>query len=231
MNLVKKVGGTRILHELVQILDEPQVVSALRRLEQFDLLKFIDPRLTFDQSSAQLLVAAERSSNWFDLLYTGEDYLRWLLYLGCLIDPLTARGVERVCKVLDLRPKHQDILLRQMSDGRLALKTALRRASGKNRVKKSEIYHWFQGLSLEVVLFLMARTQDERVRKWISQFVTGLRKEQVLLNGKDLIALGLRPGKYFNQVFMVLLEARLDGEIFSREDEIALVKQRFLPAG
>jgi len=231
MNLVKKVGGTRILNELVQILDEPQVVSALRRLEQFDLLKFIDPRLSFDQQSAQLFAAAEQTSNWFDLLYTGEEYYRWLLYLCCLLDPLSGKGVERVCRALDLRPNYQEILLLQLPKGRLALKAAISRASGKNRVKNSEIYHWFRDLSLEVVMFLMARSGDERVRKWISQFVTQLRKEQVVLNGNDLIALGLKPGKYFNRVFQTLLDARLDGEISSRKEEETLVKEKFLSAG
>jgi len=215
----------------VQILDEPQVVSALRRLEQFDLLKFIDPRLSFDQHSAQLFVAAEQTSNWFDLLYTGEEYYRWLLYFCCLLDPLSGKGVERVCKALDLQPKYQEILLSQLPKGRQALKVAISRATGKNRVKKSEIFHWFCGLSLEVVLFLMARTGDERVRKWISQYVTHLRKEQVILNGNDLIAIGLKPGKYFYQVFLTLLNARLDGEISSREEELALVKEKFLSAG
>lgn len=229
MNLVKKVGGTRILNELVQILDEPLVVSALRRLEQFDLLKFIDSRLTFDQPSVQLFVAAERASNWFDLLYTGEKYYRWLLYLCCLLDPLSFKGVERVCRALDLKPKCREILLDQLPKGRQALKAALRRASGRNRVQMSEIYHWFCGLSLEVVLFLMASTTDERVRKWISQYVTHLRKEQVILNGNDLIALGLKPSRQFCQVLTALLDARLDGTISSREEEISFVKQRYLP--
>ena len=42
---VKKIAGVRILHELEQILDEPRVVSALERLDHFELLKFIDPQL------------------------------------------------------------------------------------------------------------------------------------------------------------------------------------------
>ena len=35
MKLVRKVGGPRILNELEQLLDEPQVVAALERLDQF----------------------------------------------------------------------------------------------------------------------------------------------------------------------------------------------------
>jgi len=204
------------------------VVSALRRLEQFELLKFIDPRLRFDQRSAQLFVAAERANSWFDLLYTGEDCQRWLVYLFCLLDQLSEKGVGRVCQWLDLQPKYQQQLLEQLPRGRIALKIALRQSTTQKTAKNSEVYHWFSGLSLEIILFLMARTEDERVRKWISLYVTQLRNIHIILDGNDLIGLGLQPGPGFHQVFATLLDARLDGKISTREEEIALVKRDFL---
>lgn len=228
MNLVKKVGGARILNELRQILDEPQVVSALRRLEQFDLLKFIDPRLRFDQKSVQLFISAERASSWFDLLYTGESYHRWLLYLFCLLGTLSEKGMVRVCNWLCLQPKYQDLLLEQLPKGDKALRIASRRARQKSEPRNSEVYHWFSGLSLEMILFLMSLTNDERVGKWISNYVTHLRKVRVILDGKDLIELGLSPGPHFHDIFLCLHNARLDGEIRSVAEEKALVRDRFL---
>ena len=200
----------------------------MRRLEQFDLLKFIDPRLHFDQQSAQLFVAAERSSSWFDLLYTDENYQRWLLYLYCLLDPLSEKGIARVCTWLDLQPKYQYPLLDEMPRGCAALKAAERQSALRKEAKNSQIYHWFCGLSLEIILFLMARTGDEQVRKWISSYVTHLRGVRVVLNGNDLIGLGLQPGPHFHKVFLSLLDARLDGQISSREEEVAWVQREYL---
>jgi tRNA nucleotidyltransferase (CCA-adding enzyme) len=228
MNLVKKVGGTRILSELRQILDEPQVISALRRLEQFDLLKFIDPYLHFDRKTAQLIVAAEKSSSWFDLLYTGEEYRRWLLYLICLLSPLSPKGILRVCCWLDLQPKYQNLFLAQLPKGTKALKAAQFRAQSGKIPENSEIYHWFNNLSLEMILFLMSRTENDQVRKWISQYVTSLRKVRVLLDGNALIELGLQPGPHFHNVFLALLDARLNGQVRSLEEEKDLVRGRFL---
>ncbi len=230
LNLVKKVGGRRILNELIQILDEPQVVSALRRLEHFDLLKYIDSRLRFDQQAAHLFVAAERSGSWFDLLYTGEVCRRWLIYLFCLVDPLSPKGVQRVCRWLDLQPKHQDLLLDQLPKGHRVLKLAFRRSANRKTPSNSEIYHWFSGFKLEVVLYLMARSKDETVRKWISHYVTHLRNVKVMLDGKALIALGLPPGRYFHDIFLDLLDARLDDRVVTLDDEIALVREQYLSA-
>ena len=227
LKLVKKVGGSRILNELEQILNEPQVVSALGRLDQFDLLKFIDTRLRFDQKSAKLFVAAERAGSWFDLLYTGESYRRWLLYLLCLLDNLSEKGVCRVVGRLGIQPKDRILLLEQLPRGKRILKMIRPRRNEQAVPKNSEVYHWFDGLSLEVVLYLMARTENEKLRKWISLYMTDLRKEKVILNGRDLISLGFSTGRHFQDIFCFLLNARLNLEVHTREEEIALVKKNF----
>ncbi len=224
---VKKIAGVRILHELEQILDEPRVVAALNRLDQFDLLKFIDPKLHFGEQSANLFVAAERASSWFDLLYTGESYRRWMLYLFCLFDNLSEKGVSRVGDWLGVPLKDRVLLLEQLPKAKQLLKLIKQRRNKQIDPKNSEIYLWFNGLSVEVILYLMARSDSENLRKWISLYMTDLRREKVILNGKDLIALGFPPGKYFQDIFDFLLKARLNLEIDTREEEILLVKKHF----
>ncbi len=226
---VRKISGIRILHELEQILDEPRVVPALNRLEQFDLLKFIDPKLHFNQQTAILFVAAERSSSWFDLLYTGENYRRWLLYLLCLLDDLTEKGVDRIGRWLGVQPKDHLLLCEQLPAAKQFLKFIRQHSYGQGEPKNSDIYSWLNGFSLEVILFLMARSENEKVRKWISFYVTDLRKEKVLLDGESLISLGFAPGRYFQDIFKMLLDARLNHEINTREEEILLVQKKFSP--
>lgn len=224
---VQKVSGLRILNELEQILDEPRVVPALNRLGQFELLKFIDPQLCFKLDTASLFVAAERASSWFDLLYTGENYRRWLLYLFCLVDNLSAKGARRVSDWLGMQPRDRVLLLEQVPKAKLLLKMIKQRRKRLNDPKNSEIYFWFDGLSIEVILYLMARSDDENLRKWISLYMTDLRKEKVILNGDDLISLGFTPGRYFQGIFEFLLNARLNKEVITREDEVILVNNHF----
>ncbi len=224
---VQKVAGLRILNELEQILDEPRVVPALNRLDQFDLLKFIDPQLCFDQNTASLFVAAERASSWFDLLYTGEEYRRWLLYLFCLFDNLSAKRVARVSDWLGMQPKDRTLLLEQVPEVRQLEKKIKQRRNGRSEPKNSEIFFWFDGLSIETILYLMARSDNENLRQWISLYMTELRKEKVILNGDDLIALGFPPGRYFQEIFEFLLIGRLNREIHTREEEILFVNQHF----
>jgi tRNA nucleotidyltransferase (CCA-adding enzyme) len=48
----------------------------------------------------------------------------------------------------------------------------------------------------------------------------------VIISGKDLLKLGLKPGPLFSQLLQAVLEARLNGRVKTREDELAFVKNR-----
>lgn len=56
-----------------------------------------------------------------------------------------------------------------------------------------------------------------------------LGKKQALISGGDLIGLGLTPGPLFKTLLSEIEEARLDGEISSREEALGWVKKRLEP--
>jgi tRNA nucleotidyltransferase (CCA-adding enzyme) len=226
LNLVGKLGGARIFHELRLILGESEVVGALKRLHQFDLLRFIDPRLRFDGKTEALLRKAEQVCSWFDLLFTGEDYRRWRVYLLCLLDQLTVKGMQRAVSWLMLPTREQSQLQRQRQRCRTLLQFFAGYHKGA-RPLNSEIYHSFEGFDLEVLLYLMARVEEPPWRQWISLYVTELRKKKPLLGGRDLIALGYVPGRRFQKMQTTLLDARLNGLVHTRDDEVALIRRQF----
>jgi tRNA nucleotidyltransferase (CCA-adding enzyme) len=102
------------------------------------------------------------------------------------------------------------------------------RSGRRAALRPSEIYELFRDLSVEALLYAMARTASEEIRRIISHFITHLRQVSCLLGGNDLRKLGLAPGPVYKEVFRALLAARLDGQVVSREDEVALVRDCFL---
>ncbi len=106
-----------------------------------------------------------------------------------------------------------------------ALERACRRPVPRSA---SKIHFWLNSLSLETLIYLLALTKTEAVRRAISLFVTKLRHQRVELDGHALAGLGLTPGVEFKQILNRLLEARLDGEISSRQEEVALVEKFYL---
>ena len=70
----------------------------------------------------------------------------------------------------------------------------------------------------------MART-DEGTRRQFSIYMTNLSMVAASVDGNDLIALGLKPGPAYKSVLASIRDARLDGRVENREDELALAKE------
>ena len=76
---------------------------------------------------------------------------------------------------------------------------------------------------MEMLMYLAARASSEQVRRFVSLYLTRLRGIAPLLDGDDLRGLGLEPGPLFRRIKERLLQARLNGEVSSRDEEEALV--------
>ncbi|HKK99686.1 MAG TPA: hypothetical protein VJ943_05510, partial [Desulfotignum sp.] len=68
-------------------------------------------------------------------------------------------------------------------------------------------------------------TKDEAVRKAISNFYTDYRHVKPLIRGRDLINIGVTPGPEFTTIFRQVLNAKLDGDLDTRQKEIAFAAE------
>ncbi len=91
----------------------------------------------------------------------------------------------------------------------------------------SEIVAALRRLSIECLLFMMAKTAREQTRSAIAEYINVWRHVKPLLTGKGLIAIGYQPGPVFSKILTALRNARLDGKITSVDDEIKMVKDSF----
>ena len=71
---------------------------------------------------------------------------------------------------------------------------------------------------------MMAKAKDDRVKKAISLYLTNLQGIKTSITGSDLKRLGLAPGPLFKEIMEKILDARLDGEVRSKEEELSLAK-------
>jgi tRNA nucleotidyltransferase (CCA-adding enzyme) len=230
MGFLDKVGGLRLFNELVIILKEADPLPAVSRMAEFDLLKYIHPALLFTGRCRQLFENAGRAIHWYELLYTGESCHRWLVYFLCLTSPLDQDAMLGVCNRLAVPPRYREIFTAERESAHRALHLLERRRARGSAPRPSDLYHWLMPFSVELLLYLMARAGSEEVRRWFSQFFTQLRGTVTKLSGRDLQALGIPPGPIFKKILATLLDARLNGQVTTREDEATLVRRRFLRA-
>lgn len=224
LELFGRLSGKRLFHELVLCLSEEKPWRVIKRLGDYNLLKFFHPRLKVDRSLENLFQNLENVLSWYHLLFTGGEYDRWqVLFLG-LVDQLNEKDIQDLLKRLALSEKFKEKFL---ENRRLAWKVEeeLIRSPGRRR---SEIYTLLKPLPAEFLLYTMGRTSSAEARKAISLYFTALKPVKILLKGKDLKKLGYPPGPIYHKIFNELLRARLDQELHTYQDEVAFVQKNFV---
>jgi len=225
MGFMERLSGGRVLSELILILQEDNPLPALRRMKDFDLLRFLHPRLRMDEEMEGLFERIHHVVSWFDLLFLEERYECWLIYFYGLVDFLKEGEIVEVCQRLAMNSKvHKKVV-----DGkRQADQTLLQIFSwikADIEPKRSEIYTVLDPLPTEAKLFMMAKTTQMATRRYISLYFTQLKDTKPQLKGMDLIRMGVKPGPSIRTTLSNLLKAKLDEQVMTRQDEMEYISK------
>ncbi len=232
LKVTERVSGKRLANELLLILGENDPLRAVERLANFGLLESLHPGLASLRNLRDSLAETQRVMNWYDLLYTGKPCRRGLCYLLGLTIDLDAEGMQAFCRRLDLPHRQIELFTVQREAGLLLLQRFESRSPQSRPPLPSDLYRWLKPLAIEVVLTLMAQTNQERIRQWLSHYITSLRDVRPVLTGYDLRRLGIPAGPLYKEILDDLLRARLNGQVATGEDERRRVLQRYAsPSG
>jgi len=101
----------------------------------------------------------------------------------------------------------------------------------EEQLTASRIYFALSGQPVETLLMLQIESGSSRVWETTSLYWEKLRHQETAVNGDDLIFLGYKPGPRFQLVLQAVHQARLDGRVRSKEEEMTLIKELFSEQG
>jgi len=84
------------------------------------------------------------------------------------------------------------------------------------RMPPSKITRLLSPLSIEVLLYLVARTRMRVVKQRIARYLGSWRKIKPLVKGRDLEDWGHSPGPCFKELLDFLFDAQMDGRFETR---------------
>ncbi len=219
MDFFKRLSGRRVFAEIRLILQEENPARAIVRMHDFDLLKVIHPSISFNQNLVDLLNAVRRVISWHDLLFLEEPYHRWAVYFMALIHPCDLDTSLQICRKMGLGQRNERLLCQQ----RLKAQMHLQQMERHLPKTASALYHHLCDFCTELILYMIAATPNEAVKKEISNYYNKLRNVKPQLSGKDLIKTGLHSGPDIGHLLGALLDAKLNGTIETRQDELDFV--------
>src|SRR5688572_4384572 len=199
-SLVKKLSAQRIRRELDILLDEPNAVSMLARLDELDLLSPIHPALSnFNQSNLATL-----KSDDTELQNRQSRWILWLMHL-----------TEQEIEFVNARLHFTADLLKTIRSA--ALLNANRTAVAG--LKPSQCVELLEGYSLRALETIYPILADEDIKNKISKYLFEWRYAKPKTTGHDLKKRGLKPGPKYAEILRRLRAALLDGEVKTEEDE------------
>jgi tRNA nucleotidyltransferase (CCA-adding enzyme) len=230
INCFKGLSGRRLFLELKLLLMEPEPIQAIGRMDEFDLLQVISPEIRLTAELKTLLEEIRGVLSWFNHLYLEEPYEPWKVYWHGLTSALDPKGLQTLGERLQMG----DTEGRRMVAQRVEMNSVLDKLfRSKGESSHYELYKLLFVYDTETLLFMMAKANNRTVKRQISNFFTQLRGAKVSLTGRDLKHMGFQPGPLYRQILDALLEAKLNNQVNTKEDELLFVKENYgdaLPA-
>lgn len=223
MDFLDRLGGKRLLAELVHIFREKEPLHAIERMAALGLLRYINPALKFTPEIHALLEESRQIITWFELLYLQKPLETWAVYFLALCSSLGHEEFSDTCIRLAVNVHYRQKLEESRQKGQLVLEEMTKRERRGGQLLQSELYRWLKDLPVEIILHMMAGAGRPEIRRHISTYFTQLSGMKSFINGNDLKKMGIPMGPVYRVLLDKVLDARLDGLVSSRDDELAMV--------
>jgi tRNA nucleotidyltransferase (CCA-adding enzyme) len=223
LNIFQKLSGARIRHELRLLAEDSAPLDALIRMRDLGLLQEIHPLLHFPQTKEALLEEIEKIITWYKLLFREESPDIWIVYFLGLVSGFDTHQVQALTSRLTFPPKRTELV---ESTRRQLRYVAMQLAQwGKNGGSLADLYDILSPLSLEGLLYTMAKQRKLEQKKAISHYLTHLQDVDILVTGSDIKEMGLEPGPQFANILRAVKRAVLNAEVRTREEQLKYAKR------
>jgi len=220
-NMLSAVQPQRTRDELILFFKEREPVRYVRRLNNLYGFGFLHPKLKINKTTFKLLACVSKEVRHFRDVYAKRRRLdAWLIYLGAILDRLKAKEINSVCRKFGFSGGETKRILSCKT-----VSPQIKRQLLKKPMRPSRICRLLEPLSYETIVFISAKHGEKIIRKRISDFLSVYNGVKTHVNGEDLKKLGLKPGPGYQKIFSFILDARIDGKVKTKDEELYLIKK------
>ena len=203
------ISGDRLRQELSRMLREPRVARVLGAAQALGVLAAVHPALRAEPASLSRLEEAQAAPE-------PQSELR---VLAVLVASSSAEERASVMGRLNMDGSWAGVV-RDVS----AVAEAAGRLGGPD-IRHSAVFDLLRRLDAEAIEGYAIAADDALVRERLELYLTELRHVRTLLDGNDLMAMGVPEGPMVGKLLDELLKARIEGLLSSREDEESYVRR------
>jgi tRNA nucleotidyltransferase (CCA-adding enzyme) len=232
-NLIQQLSGPRLQNEILLLFAERDPVRAIARLAQLKLLRFLHRRLCYTKNVKQMVTAVPKAIAWWIRRFPDSMVDRPIVYLMALSSESSPAVLAGLIRRLELSREQA----KNVSTGGHWVDRALKRLTREGIVRPSQVYRLLEHFSGEALVLLLAKQRSVRHRVRLSRLERYLvayvksKSVKTALTGRDLQAMGLKPGPRYKTILGKLLDARIDGMVTTEAEERAFVRKWLVGGG
>ncbi len=212
LDLLDRVSGARLRHELELILKEREPEKAVRRLDEIGVLPHLNPEFRYDPWIAEKFRALRERMAQEPPPGPVER-----LYFGLMAWRISPEAHRMLLERLKLRRETA-----QLMEGLEHLREVAPELA-KPETPPSRVYDLLKPTSAEARYVFVVATDSPVAREKVTNYERKWRHVRTEITGDDLKAMGLKPGPIFRELLQSLLHARLDGLVRTRAEEEAFL--------
>ena len=215
-SLFNGVGGERIKSEIKQTFNLNKAEAFYKFIAE-KIYFLIDDKMLIPPDSHKFACKCEKLIDE-NKESVSSNNLIWLIYFGSLIAQSSSDQIINISAKLYLSGLETEILTGAKS---ILKKTQLI----KEASTRFEVYEILEGYFSESVLISLINSEGKDVIDKISLFLKDLQNIKIFTTGKNLIEAGLIPGPVFGEILRELLQAKINQEIFTENDEADYIRK------
>lgn len=209
----------RIWFEIDAIIKERKCDDILKRMNEFGLFKFVfksnytEIKYKFikeyseicDEYTSKYKLRMDRSTEIYTMLFSDLDFNKFNIYKKNIKLPKNYISNIENC-LFNL----EEVI------------AYLRRGVFRDNYSLYKIINRLTDSSLAILLYLMRK--DDIILNKLEDYIINLRNIKVLVSGNDVIALGIKQGPHFKEIFENLLKMKVNNKVKTKEEEIDAIK-------
>ncbi|MTI79364.1 MAG: CBS domain-containing protein [Firmicutes bacterium] len=218
--LITRVSQERIWYEMKIILSESEPGDVLHRLWELGLWEQIFPEVTYWEVQPVLeeipqVLLVLRSWGW------DEPAEKWLIYFTAILHWNDEETAEKVCSKFTLGRRQTEKIVETIKNW----PNALAQLSSTEHLRISQLAMILQELPREAYPMFLSVMEDKVAIQRFRKVMEAVRHNKPTVNGKDLKRMGFKPGPLFRKALDAVWQARLDGLVYTRDEELELAEQ------
>ncbi len=202
----------RIRKELFIALSEEQWDRILLCFSRTGILKQLGISHSLSKRSIKAFKRARE-------LFKDEEQQWELTKLIIITESEQVKAIVSFAERTGLRKQELALLLEMRKNVKYLLNALSRR-----KIKNATLYQLLKPLPIEAYFYLVMRG-TLLVQKQIELYLTNLKDVKTKITGNDLKMLGIKSGPLYTRILRKVLHERLNGNLKSKKDEIALAKR------